>query len=678
MQYRRYAILAVIVLLGNVVSVNPVSVLADTKTLAPNSTGNFNDWSVSGTTKVVAVSANDGDTTQIFTSNTPKRQTFSFLGANVPVGSIINSVTLNVVAKSVAGANIKLTVEKGTSSSNISDGGVENLDSSYGTRSLTMTTDPFTNQPWTVSEVNTWTIDGLTINFGVRHNGGEETRITQIALVVSYTPLNNPPDLLNPGNKSVNALSTLSFTLSATDPDLGQTLTFSITGGLQPGMSLNSASSAFSWTPTDAQGAATYIVTFTVTDNGSPQLSNSESITITVNDPPVVNDQVIWTVKGTAVPITLIGRDADGNTLTLSIVSGPTNGALGAVTSTGLTSATVTYTPNLDFSGSDSFAFKANDGSLDSNIAIVSVTVNPDALPATLNVEEKNDSVTSFSTDTGGFSSLQRVDEVSLPENKPPLDFTNGIYAFTISGLSSGATVSITITFPSNIPAGSQYWKVQGNTWVKLPDELVGDNDGDNILTLALTDGGIGDSDGSANGAIVDPGGPAMPIVADTTVHRNKCDRKVIITNDPNVAGRCIIVDLTTPMITNVSVTSNGFLCVEAIDDTGIARIMVNGIELSQMSYGSFCAKDIVKFGQITSIFATDFGGNNATAVILDRIDVAKAYYHLDFIDAGKISPIKQLNSLQKVEFDRALQAIFAGESLTSTQQRVLVYATVP
>lgn len=202
------------------------------------------------------------------------------------------------------------------------------------------------------------------------------------------------------------------------------------------------------------------------------------------------------------------------NTLTFSIVSGPTNEALGAVTSTGLTSATVIYTPNLGFSGSDSFAFKANDGSLDSNIATVSITVKPAALPATLNVEAKNGSVTSFSTDTGGFSSLQRVDEVSLLGNKPPLDFTNGIYAFTISGLSLGATVNITITFPSNIPAGLQYWKVQGNTWVKLPDELVGDNDGDNILTLALTDGGIGDSDGSANGVIVDPGGPAMPIVS--------------------------------------------------------------------------------------------------------------------------------------------------------------------
>jgi hypothetical protein len=38
----------------------------------------------------------------------------------------------------------------------------------------------------------------------------------------------------------------------------------------------------------------------------------------------------------------------------------------------------------------------------------------------------------------------------------------------------------------------------------------LGSNDGDNILTLILTDGGQGDADGVANGTIVDPGGPGF------------------------------------------------------------------------------------------------------------------------------------------------------------------------
>ncbi len=39
----------------------------------------------------------------------------------------------------------------------------------------------------------------------------------------------------------------------------------------------------------------------------------------------------------------------------------------------------------------------------------------------------------------------------------------------------------------------------------------MGSNDGDNIITIQLTDGGIGDDDSVANGVIVDQGGPGIP-----------------------------------------------------------------------------------------------------------------------------------------------------------------------
>src|SRR5262249_28813460 len=71
-----------------------------------------------------------------------------------------------------------------------------------------------------------------------------------------------------------------------------------------------------------------------------------------------------------------------------TIVNPPQHGTLSAVvpdnpcTSTppGVTcTAKVTYTPNPNFSGSDSFTFKVNDGSVDSNTA--TVTVNVGAVP---------------------------------------------------------------------------------------------------------------------------------------------------------------------------------------------------------------------------------------------------------------------------------------------------------
>ncbi|GEM_PF-2131031 len=112
---------------------------------------------------------------------------------------------------------------------------------------------------------------------------------------------------------------------------------------------------------------------------------------------------------------------------------------------------------------------------------------------------------TTFSTDTGAITNLTSIDPASLPP--APVEFPHGLFNFTIT-VSPGDTASVNITFPSDIPADSQYWKFQNGLYFQLPDELVGSNDGDSVLTLTLTDGGVGDADGVANGVIVDPGGP--------------------------------------------------------------------------------------------------------------------------------------------------------------------------
>lgn len=89
------------------------------------------------------------------------------------------------------------------------------------------------------------------------------------------------------------------------------------------------------------------------------------------NNPPVANNQSVITNEDTPLAITLTATDPDGDPLTYSIVTNPANGVLSG------TAPTVTYTPNLNFYGSDSFTFKANDGKVDSNSATVSITVNP-------------------------------------------------------------------------------------------------------------------------------------------------------------------------------------------------------------------------------------------------------------------------------------------------------------
>ena len=100
------------------------------------------------------------------------------------------------------------------------------------------------------------------------------------------------------------------------------------------------------------------------------------------NTPPVASDQSVGTTSNSSVAIKLIVSDVNtGDTLTLTITSLPISGDLFEEL-TKIISApqplagdTVSYKPHTGSSGIDSFKFKANDGTVDSNVATVTVIV---------------------------------------------------------------------------------------------------------------------------------------------------------------------------------------------------------------------------------------------------------------------------------------------------------------
>ena len=119
--------------------------------------------------------------------------------------------------------------------------------------------------------------------------------------------------------------------------------------------------------------AGTYVLRLTASDG---MTQSSDDVTITVNEPappntaPVANNGSVTTDEDVAVNVALSANDADGDSLTYSVVAQPSNGTLsGSVPN-------LTYTPNAGYSGSDSFTFKANDGTEDSNVSTISITVN--------------------------------------------------------------------------------------------------------------------------------------------------------------------------------------------------------------------------------------------------------------------------------------------------------------
>ena len=113
---------------------------------------------------------------------------------------------------------------------------------------------------------------------------------------------------------------------------------------------------------------------FTYQVNDGMADSNVATVSITVNpanDMPVAGNQLVTTDEDTGLALTLAGSDVDGDPLTFTVLSGPASGTLSGV------APDVTYTPNADTYGSDSFTYQVNNGLADSNIAAVSITVNP-------------------------------------------------------------------------------------------------------------------------------------------------------------------------------------------------------------------------------------------------------------------------------------------------------------
>jgi hypothetical protein len=89
------------------------------------------------------------------------------------------------------------------------------------------------------------------------------------------------------------------------------------------------------------------------------------------NVAPVTDDKSVSTNEDIPVGIALTASDSGNDTLTFSIESYPSNGLLSG------TPPDLTYTPNPNWNGTNTFTYKANDGVTDSNIATVTITVNP-------------------------------------------------------------------------------------------------------------------------------------------------------------------------------------------------------------------------------------------------------------------------------------------------------------
>jgi hypothetical protein len=257
---------------------------------------------------------------------------------------------------------------------------------------------------------------------------------------------------------------------STADPDTGDAFTYSLVTGEG-----DNDNASFNITGIQLQTAASfdyetknsYSIRVRTTDSGALYYEKAFNITVTnANDPPVAVADNATTLENTPVTIDVMNNDYDPDGDTLTVVSA-TNGTNGSVTNNG---SNVTYTPALNFTGTDSFNYTISDGNGGTDTATVNVTVSVPVINtfAFINVQiDKGPTVSIFIWDdtTGGWA----IDG----DTREPVDGTNHVTSDTIT-VAAGHYYYVWVQAPNKIYHVKSYPKNKG--WI-IASAPVGDNE---------------------------------------------------------------------------------------------------------------------------------------------------------------------------------------------------------
>ncbi|MCI0393414.1 MAG: tandem-95 repeat protein [Chloroflexi bacterium] len=201
-------------------------------------------------------------------------------------------------------------------------------------------------------------------------NGGADTAVVSITV----NPVNDAPVAVD-DNATTNEDLPVTVAVLANDSDVdGDTLTVASVTQPAHGAVVINPDNTLTYTPAaNFNGSDSF--NYTVSDGNGGLDTATVTVSISpVNDAPVaVNDSAV-TTEDAAVTVDVLANDfdVDGDTLTVTVVTTPTNGV---VVLNGM--GTMTYTPDPDFNGVDSFSYTIVDGQGGEDTASVTIAVNP-------------------------------------------------------------------------------------------------------------------------------------------------------------------------------------------------------------------------------------------------------------------------------------------------------------
>ncbi len=194
---------------------------------------------------------------------------------NIQTGA---SDTSTIIVDSVGGyggtVNLDATVSPTGLSSSLNPPSVQVSPGSSGSSTLTVDAPQSTpTGPYTVT---------------VTCTNGTVTRSIDITVNIVTQPVheNTPPEISLPGSETVRPEASLTFKVTATDPD-GEPVTLTV-AGLPSGANFDPNTGVFAWTPSPHQ-AGNYTITFKAMDDGTPQMTTTKTVTIEVSAAPTNN-----------------------------------------------------------------------------------------------------------------------------------------------------------------------------------------------------------------------------------------------------------------------------------------------------------------------------------------------------------------------------------------------------
>ena len=455
----------------------------------------------------VVVNAN-GTYTYTPTANYNGADSFSYTVSDGKGGSNTYTVAITVNAPPVAG-NDTITLNKDTVKAGTLPAAT---DADGDTVTYAKATDPahgavVVNANGTYTYTPTANYNGAdSFSYTVSDGKGGSNTYT-VAITVNAAPVaGNDTITLNKDTVKAGTLP------AATDAD-GDTVTYAKATNPAHGAVVVNANGTYTYTPTaNYNGADSF--SYTVSDGKGG--SNTYTVAITVNAPPVAGNDTITLNKDTVKAGTLpAATDADGDTVTYAKATNPAHGAV-VVNANG----TYTYTPTANYNGADSFSYTVSDGKGGSNTYTVAITVNAAPVGANDTITTNEDTVktgtlpaaTDADGDTVTYVKATDPSHGALTVNAngtytyTPVANYNGTDSFTYSvndgkGGSNTYTVSITVSPVNDAP-------VAGNDTITLNEDTVKtgtlptatDVDGDTVTYAKATNPAHGAVVVNANG----------------------------------------------------------------------------------------------------------------------------------------------------------------------------------